>query len=184
MTDIVMLQAAMFQLRAALESIDDPFLRTQATLATNVLSNAVDAAANGVNAAAVNDIAFAMNDVAAAAADTPEIEPAVAMLQRDVDALKAATALPEEVIAAARALQSKLKIRKTAIERQTYVENASDPLPHEPQELRADALPLRDRLLSAGFATPALDVLITDPAALRFHSINDIVDELDVIIAS
>jgi hypothetical protein len=31
---------------------------------------------------------------------------------------------------------------------------------------------------------PALGKLIEDPSALRFHSINDIVDELDVILAS
>ena len=180
-----MMQAAMLQLRAAMESIDDPFLRTQVRLAVGVLGNAIDGAANGVNAAAVNEIAFAFNDVAAAAADVPELEPLVTLLQKDVDALKSATALPDDVVGAIRVFQSKLKARKNAIERQTYVQNASaDELPHAPEELRAEALPLRDRLLSAGFATPALDKLIEDPLALRFHSINDIVDELDVILAS
>jgi hypothetical protein len=184
MTEVVMMQAAMFQLRTAMESIDDPFIRTQVRLAVGVLGNAIDGAANGVNAAAVNDIAFAMNDVVAAAADAPDLEPLVTLLQKDVDALKSATALPDDVVGAIRVFQSKLKTRKNAIERQTYVENAGEPLPHAPEELRAEALPLRDRLLSAGFAMPALDKLIEDPAALRFHSINDIVDELDVILAS
>ena len=179
-----MMQAAMFQLRAAAESIDDPFIRSQVQLAVGVLGNAIDGAANGVNAAAVNEIAFALNDVSAAVADAPAIEPVVAMLQKDVDALKSATALPADVVSAARDLQSKLKVRKNAIERQTYVENAGEPLPHAPETLRGEALPLRERLLRAGFATPALDLLIDDPAALRFHSINDIVDELDVILDS
>jgi hypothetical protein len=184
MTEVVMMQAAMFQLRAATESIDDPFIRTQMKLAAGVLGNAIDGAANGVNAATVNEIAFAMNDVVAAAADAPELEPLIMLLQKDVDALKSATALPDDVVNAIRVFQSKLKARKNAIERQTYVENATEPLPHAPEELRAEALPLRARLLSAGFATPALDKLIDDPPALRFHSINDIVDELDVILAS
>jgi len=179
-----MLQAAMFQLRSAVETIEDPFIKSQVSLAAGVLGNAIDGAANGVNAAVVNEIAFALNDVAAAALDAPVIEPAVAMLQKDVDALKAATALPDDVIAGIRGLQSKLKVRKNAIERQTYVENASEPLPFSPEELRAEALALRDRLTSAGFATPALDMLIERPADIRFHSINDIVDELDVIMAS
>ena len=181
-----MMQAAMFQLRAAVASVEDPFTRSQLELATSVLSNAIDAAANGgVNAAAVNEIDFALNDVAAAVPDVPSIEPIVTMLQHDVAALKEQTALPADVVAGVRAFQSKLKIRRTAIERQTYVEDApKEPLPHPPDELRGDAMPLRDRLASAGFATPALDTLIGDPESLRFHSINEIIDELDVIIAS
>ena len=186
MSEIVMMQAAMFQLRAAVASVEDSFTRSQLDLATNVLANAIDNAANGVNAASVNEIDFALNDVAAAVADVPSIEPLVVMLQNDVAALKEQTALPADVIAGVRAFQSKLKIRKSAIERQTYVENAGEnvALPHPPEELRADAMPIRDRLASAGFATPALDTLIGDPASLRFHSINEIIDELDVIVAS
>jgi hypothetical protein len=189
MTEVVMLQAAMFQLRSAMESIEDPFIRTQMQLAVGVLGTAVDGAANGVNAATVNDIDFALNDVAGAVADLPQseaasIEPLLAMLRNDVDALKSATALPADVVDGIRALQAKLKVRKNAIERQTYVENAAaEPLPHAPEDLRAEALPLRDRLASAGFATPALDTLIGDPTSIRFHSINEILDELDVIVS-
>jgi hypothetical protein len=188
MTEVAMLQAALFQLRGAIDAIEDPFLRSQVRLGTDVLSNAVANAASGVNAAAVNEIEFALNDVAGAvgelsAPDAANLLPMVEMLQRDVVALKELTALAPEVIASIRALQAKLKIRRGAIERQTFVENASDaaPLPHPPEELRAEALPLRDTLTSSGFATPALDILIDDPSSLRFHSINEIIDELDVI---
>jgi hypothetical protein len=186
MTDVVMLQAAMFQLRSAAESIDDPFVLAQLRLALGVLGGAMDGAANGVNAAAVNDIEFALNDVGAAVADLPQadaarIEPLLEMLRNDVASLKSVTALPPDVVSAIRELQAKLKVRKNAIERQTYVENAADPLPHAPEELRADALPLRARLAGAGFATPALDALIDDPSSIRFHSINEILDELEVI---
>ena len=181
-----MLQAALFQLRGAIEGIEDPFLRSQIRLGTDVLSNAIDHTSNGVNAAIVNDIEFALNDVIGAvgeltAPDAATLLPIVEMLQRDVIALKELTALAPDVVSAIHALQAKLKIRRSAIERQTFVENASAQLPHPPEELRADALPLRDQLTVAGFATPALDALIDDPGSLRFHSINEIIDELDVI---
>ena len=182
-----MMQAAMFQLRAALESVEDPFTRSQMRLAVGVLGNAIDGATSGVTAALVNEIDFALNDVAAAVADLPDtaaIEPLLAMLRKDVATLKEQTALPADVIGGIRALQTKLKTRKSAIERQTFVENAAnDALPHPPEELRSDALSLRERLAGAGFVTPALDSLIDDPASLRFHSINEINDELDVIVS-
>ncbi|HEY2829261.1 MAG TPA: hypothetical protein VGJ88_04030 [Thermoanaerobaculia bacterium] len=188
MTEVAMLQAALFQLRGAIDAIEDPFLRSQIRLGTDMLANAVASAENGVNAAAVNEIEFALNDVAGAvgeltAPDAAKLLPMVELLQRDVVALKELTALAPAVIASIRALQAKLKIRRGAIERQTFVENASEaaPPPHPPEELRADALPLRDTLASSGFTTPGLDTLIDDPASLRFHSINEIIDELDVI---
>jgi hypothetical protein len=187
MTETAMMQAALFQLRGAIDGIEDPFLRSQIRLGTDVLSNAVANASNGVNAAAVNEIEFALNDVTGAvgeltASDAAALLPIVEMLQRDVVALKELTALAPDVLSAIRALQAKLKIRRSAIERQTFVENtAAASLPHPPEELRTDALPLRDSLAQAGFTTPALDALISDPASLRFHSINEIIDELDVI---
>lgn len=190
MTQVVMMQAALFQMRAAVASVEDPFTRSQLQLATGVLANAIDAAANGVTAASVNEIDFALNDVTAAVADLPQsesapIEPLLTMLKADIAALKEETALPADVVGAICDFQSKLKTRKEAIERQTYMENApAEALPHPPETLRVDALPLRDRLASAGFATPALDSLIEEPTSLRFHSINEIIDELDVIIAS
>jgi len=188
MTEVTMLEAALFQLRGAIDGIEDPFLRSQIRLGTDVLSNAIANASNGVNAASVNEIEFALNDVTGAvgelsAPEAANLLPMVEMMQRDVAALKELTALSPDVVSAIRALQAKLKIRRGAIERQTFVENPADApvLPHTPEELRADALPLRASLTGAGFATPALDTLIDDPASLRFHSINEIIDELDVI---
>ena len=59
MSELVMMEAALFQLRAALG--DDPELLAM-RLSADVLANAVTAAKdNGINAARVNDIEFALN---------------------------------------------------------------------------------------------------------------------------
>jgi hypothetical protein len=50
--------------------------------------------------------------------------------------------------------------------------------------LRDDAVPIARQLVAAGFTTPSLDTLIADPGELRFHTINEIVDELDVVAAT
>ena len=188
MTDVVMLEAALFQLRAAAASVTDAFLAPQLQLALNVLSGAIASAGQSLNAATVNDLEFALNDLAGvvgelSADDADAIAPSVALLREDVDRLKEATALPPAVRAAIGAFQAKLKARRTAIDRQLYREEGSptqDP-PHPPEELRADALPLRHALFAAGFTTPALDALIEEPASVVFQSLRDIGDELEVI---
>jgi hypothetical protein len=176
MAELTMMEAALFQLRAALD-VGDPL-----QLPARILEGAIAAAKEqGVNAARVSDIEFALNDLAAEAPFSAE--PAIALLREDLAALQRATALPNEVIAAIRALQAKLKERGKAIERSQYrAENAPvEPLPHPPEELRIEAQPIARKLADAGFTTPSLDGLVADPDSLRYHSINEIVDELDVI---
>jgi len=186
MTQLVMMQAALFNLSAAIDSIDDTFIQPQIRLAANVLAGAIANAAAGITPAVVSDIEFALNDLTGAAdelgaADAELIFPFIEQLRADVSALTAATALPQSLIAAIQALQTKLKARSKAIERQTFVEGGAEPLPHPPSELSAEALPIREQLAAAGFATPALDALLADPESLRMHGIIAIVDELEVI---
>lgn len=183
MNELVMMEAALFQLRAAIG--DDPMLMP-IRLGADVLGNALASAKEGVNAARVNDIEFALNDLVAAIDDAgapDEVYAAIAMLQNDAATLRAATALPHDTIASIRALQAKLRTRKNAIERAQYrAEGApEEPLPHPPETLREEAIPLVRLLAAAGFDTPSLDMLVADPESLRYHSINEIVDELDVI---
>jgi len=184
MNELTMMDAALFQLRSALS--DDPAMAT-VRISADVLSNAIAAAREqSVNAARVNDIEFALNDLIAAVDDAgvpDEVYAAIAMLQSDTAALRNATQLPPEVIAAIRALQVKLRARAKAIERSQYRAEgtAAAPLPHPPEELYKDAIPIARQLLGAGFATPSLDTLIDDPSSLVYHSINEIADELDVI---
>ena len=184
MNDLVMLEASLFQLRTAIASIEDETMLPQLELTVSVLARAVAAAREALNAARVSDIEFALNDVAGVADslssdDAAAIAPAIDMLRADVDVLKEATALPAEVVAAIGALRAKLAARKNAIERQTFLEGGAAPLPHPPEELARDAGALRTRLEEGGFATPALDAFLRDPAELRFHGIVEMIDELE-----
>lgn len=184
MSELLMMEAALFQLRAAIG--DDPEA-LPIRLSADVLSNAIQQAkATGINAARVNDIEFALNDLVTAIDDggAPDaVYGAVALLQNDAAALRNATALPKEVIAAMRALQTKLRARTKAMERAQYRAEGTEPepLPHPPAELREDAIPLARQLAAAGFDTPALEMLVAGPDELRYHTMNEIVDELDVI---
>jgi hypothetical protein len=183
MNELTMMEAALFQLKTALT--DDPS-HIELRLGANVLGGAIAAAREGgINAARVSDIEFALNDLAAAAeTGAPDaVVSAIAMLQDDLTPLRASAMLAPEILDAIQALQAKLRARKTAMERSQYrAEDAPEPvLPHPPDELREQAIPLARQLAGAGFDTPALDVLITDPDSLRYHSINDIIDELEVI---
>ena len=53
--------------------------------------------------------------------------------------------------------------------------------PKATAQREGQTMTFRSALAAAGFVTPALDGLITEPSSLRFHSINDIINELDVI---
>lgn len=185
MTELLLAEAALFQIRtaAAAAAVDDAALR----LAINVLGGAIAGARESVNAARVAEIEFAVSDVEAIVRELPEpasseIGAPLVMLREDLTRLRKATALPHDLLQSLHAFQSKLRLRKDAIERQTYVEGAdAGTLPHPPDELRREALPIRERLAAAGYATPALDTLVDDPESLRFHSIGEILNELDVI---
>jgi hypothetical protein len=182
---MAMLEAALFQLRAAASDIDRD-VAPQLGLSINILANAIVAGRDGVNASAASDIEFAFNDLSAAVDELPQsdadrLAPMMATLRRDIEALTSATALDPSVIAQIRAFQSKLRERMKAIERQTFVEDGAETLPHPPETLRDEAIPIARQLAAAGFATPSLNALIADPQSVRFHSLREILDELDVI---
>jgi hypothetical protein len=185
MSDVATLEAALFQLRAAANDIDRN-VAPQLGLSINIFANAIASGRDGVNTSVASDIEFAFNDLRAAVDELPQsdadrLAPMMSTLRRDIDALTAATALDPTVIEQIRAFQSKLRERMKAIDRQTFVEGGAEPLPHPPEALRDDAIPIARHLLAAGFATPSLNALIADPESLRFHSLREILDELDVI---
>ena len=187
MNELLMMEAALFQLRSAVG--DDPE-QLGVRISADVLHNAIQAAKQeGVNAARVNDIEFALNDLVTAIDDAgapDELCMAVALLQNDAATLRVATALAPEIVASVRDLQSRLKARAKAMERSQYRAEgaAEEPLPHPPAELREAAIPIIRQLVAAGFATPVLDAFVADPDSLRYHTMNEIVDELDAIVGS
>lgn len=186
MTDVAMIEAALFQLRAAASDIDRD-TAPQLALCVNVLANAIASGRDGVNASVASDIEFAFNDLSAAVdelpqADADRLATMMSTLRRGVEALRAATALDPTVIEQIWAFQSKLRERMKAIERQTFVEGGAEPLPHPPEALRNEAIPIARQLVAAGFATPSMNMLISDPESTRLHSLRDIADELDVIL--
>ena len=185
MNELLMMEAALFQLRA---SVGDDMELLAVRISADLLNNAVHAAKEqGVNAARVNDIEFALNDLMAAVDDAgapDELLQPVMMLQNDAAALRNAVALPREVVGAIRDLQVRLRARAKAMERAQFRAEgaAEEPLPHPPEELRQAAIPIARQLAAAGFDTPVLDSLITEPESLRYHTMNEIVDELDVVV--
>lgn len=187
MSELLMMEAALFQLRAALA--DDPEL-LPIRISTDVLANAIAAAKDGgINAARVNDIEFALNDLVTAVDDAgaPDaVLSPIALLQNDTAALRRANALPAATIQTIRDLQVRLRARSKAQERSQYRVEGTEaaPLPHPPAELRELAIPMARELAAAGFVTPVLDQLIAEPEEFRYHSINELVDELDVIVGA
>ena len=183
--ELMMMEAALFQLRAA---VADDMELMAVKIGADVLANAVrDAQEQGVNAARVNDIEFALNDLVAAVDDAgaPDVllRPLM-MLQNDAAKLRAGVALPAELTSAIRALQAKLKARAKAMDRAQFrLEGApEEPLPHPIAELREEAIPIQRQIAAAGFSTPDLDSLVADPDNVRYHTLNEIADELDVVI--
>ena len=100
--ELTMVEAALFQLRAAAADVD-PMYQSQMQLTIGMLTNAVDGARQGISAATVNDIEFALNDLAGvvgelSAVDAHRLAPVLTLLQDDVARLKESTALPSTVV--------------------------------------------------------------------------------------
>jgi hypothetical protein len=185
MNELLLMEAALFQLRSALE--DDPSC-LPIRISADVLAGAIaNARASGINAARVNDIEFALNDLIEAVDDAGAPDAvcnAVALLQNDAAALRSQTMLSQPLIQAMHGLQTKLRARAKAMERSQYrAEGAEpEPLPHPPEELRADALPIAEELSAAGFDTPALHALLASSEGVRYHTLNEVSDELDTVL--
>jgi hypothetical protein len=186
--EMAMIEAACFQLRTAIAQLQDDAYAATLRVAMSVFAANVAAAKDSLNTSRVNDIEFALNDLVAVAEDLPPDDAArlgepLNMLRADIATLRQLTALPADLVASIQALQSKLVIRKEAIERQTFRQDLGDvTLPNPPETLQAEGENIRRQLVAAGFATPALDVLADQPAEFRFHSINELINELEVIV--
>jgi hypothetical protein len=189
--DLTSFRAATEALFTALKEIDDEMFGAEINLLAAILRGSVGELLAGPNARRVSDVDFALNDLASAVSNLAGEEQE--MVQGDLDRvvaqlgeLRSSYSLPAELRETMRAFQQKLKVRITAIERDTYREpgTPSTPLPHEPRELRAEAQTIQSALRRAGYDTPMLDQLIDDTDSMRLRQIADLMDELDVIIGT
>src|ERR1043166_4852243 len=119
-----MLEAALFQLRVALEAASDDPTAVQMRLGAQVLGGSLR---GEMNAARVNDIDFAVADLVAmaeglSAEGADAIAEPLRMMREDVARLREKHELAPELVAALRAFRAKLKARRSAIERATYRE--------------------------------------------------------------
>jgi hypothetical protein len=162
---------------------------TQMAFTVTVLANAVEEARTGINPRQVRDLDFALNDLVAFANElTAEgaalVSRPLAVLQESVGVLKSEIVVPQSTINTARALQQKLRERKTAIQKLTYLPPGAvaPPLPHEPSTLVAEASAVRVAFAQAGFETPLLDDFIAAPAEARMQHLADLAEEIETVI--
>ncbi|MHB0971140.1 MAG: hypothetical protein ACYC7A_03685 [Thermoanaerobaculia bacterium] len=162
---------------------------TQMAFTVTVLANAVAEARSGINPRQVRDLDFALNDLVAfsnelSAEGVDLVSRPLAVLQESIGALKSQVVIPQSTIASARALQQKLRERKTAIQKLTYLPpgTVAPPLPHEPSTLVAEASSVRDAFAQAGFETPLLDDFIAAPSEARMQHLADLAEEIETVI--
>jgi hypothetical protein len=161
----------------------------QMAFSVSMLANALRDARADTNPRTVRDLDFAVNDPVAFANElTAEganiVTRPLGVLQAAVGTLKAQVSVPQSAIAAGKAFQLKLRERKSAIQKQTYLPPGSvaPPLPHEPATLVPEAVALREALAQAGFETPLLDDFIAAPAEARMQHLADLAEEIETVI--
>lgn len=162
---------------------------SQMSFSVSMLANALRDARANTNPRTVRDLDFAMNgpvafsnELTAEGADI--VNRPLSVLQEAIGALKAQVSVPQSAIAAGKAFQMKLRERKTAIQKQSFLPPGSvaPPIPHEPATLVPEAVALREALTQAGFETPLLDDFIAAPAEARMQHLADLAEEIETVI--
>lgn len=184
------IERALAGLKEAIASLGEgEMYATQMAFTVTVLANAIAEARDGINPRQVRDLDFALNDLVAfsnelTADGAALVGRPLAVLQESIGALKGQVVLPQSTITAARAFQLKLRERKSAIQKQTYLPpgTVAPPLPHEPSTLVAEASAVRAAFAQAGFETPLLDDFIAAPAEARMQHLADLAEEIETVI--
>ncbi|HEY5610801.1 MAG TPA: hypothetical protein VIL97_06325 [Thermoanaerobaculia bacterium] len=176
-------------LHRAVSRVDDEMFVSQMQLAANLLASVLLLVSEDLNARRAKDAEFALNDLLnltneLSPDDRAKVEGPLSILEDEIESMKSSAALPEPVFEKMKLLQSKLRERRMAIERQTFrpPENEPEPLPHDPQQLRAEAAELQNELTRNGFETPTLDRLVQQPQSFQGRDVSELIEELDVII--
>jgi hypothetical protein len=177
------------RLKTAVSSIEEPFYKTQLQLATTVLGNAIAALDEEPSPAQINDAEFAFGDITSMASEIPpndeaRLNPAIEEFRNALASVKESKALPLELIAQARELQQKLRLRREALERQGYRFEGEEPphIPNHPRELCLPARRLQRELAVAGFRMGSLDKLVSNPDDFAYHDVADLIADIDAAI--
>ena len=183
------LATAFDRLKTAIESLNEPFYKTQLHLAATVLGNSIAAMDDEPSPGQVNDAEFAFGDITSMASelgsdDEAILNPAIEQLRNALAAVKETKTLPPELIAQARALQAKLRERREALERQGYRFEGEEPpqIPNHPRELCLPARRLQRDLAAVGFTMAALDKLVASPDEFVYHDVADLIADIDAAI--
>jgi hypothetical protein len=177
------------RLKTSIASIGESFYRTQLQLAATVLGNAIAGMDEAPTPGQVSDAEFAFNDITSmaaelSAADEEILNPAIEEFRRSLAGLKETRGLPPELVAQARSLQEKLRVRRDALERQGYRFEGEEPpqIPNHPRELCLPARKLQRELEAAGFSMAALDKLVSSPDDFVYHDVADLIADIDAAI--
>ncbi len=178
-----------YRLTYACSQIGEEFYAKQIMLSGNMLIDSMNAAMENLNPKTLGDVEFAFDDVASLVEELPESEiewfqPPFNTIRSTIQELGFHISLPEVLTKRIRSLRDKLGDRLRAVERASFRPPGSpeEPLPHDPATLQNEADALRAELVAAGFETPLLDKLATDPASIDNLDCTTLTEELDVIL--
>ncbi len=176
-------------LSSACESIDDAYARRQLKLTGNLFIDTLNAAIADVNARAVRDLDFSFRDLETVVVDNgyasdERFAELLDHIRLGLASLRDTASLPLSTVERILALKAKLAERRRAAERATFrpPDAPVEPLPHPPRTLQAEAESLRHELGAAGFETPVLDTLATQPDDFLIRDCSYLIDELEPIL--
>ncbi len=183
------LATAFDRLKTAIDSLAEPFYKTQLHLAATVLGNAIAAMDEEPTPAQVNDAEFAFGDITSMAAEVSSedeelLNPAIEEFRNALASIKETKLLPPELVALARELQAKLRMRREALERQGFRFEGDEQahIPNHPRELCLPARRLQRELAAAGFTMGSLDKLVANPDEFVYHDVADLIADIDAAI--
>lgn len=176
------------RLKTAIEGMQEPFYKTQLSLAATVLGNSIAEMSDEPTSGEVHEVEFAFGDVTSIASEVPpedeeRLNPAIDAFRRALASLHEKRTLAPEVVEQAVAIQEKLRERRVALEKQGYRFEGEEapPAPHHPRELCLPARKLQRALSAAGFSLRSLDKLVESPDEFAYHDVADLIAELDVV---
>jgi len=176
-------------LSLALPAVADDFLGKHLELSVQMLSSEASAAFQQPSPRSIKGLAFALNDLIGMTGDLSpdnqsQFETSFQLLRQEMSRLQSEFALPQGTADRLRAVRSRLAERRSAREKQLYLPPGSPlaPLPHDPEQMKGEAVVLQREVASSGFESPALDRLVASPGTFEIRDVTDLIDEINAIL--